>query len=69
MKNKLMKLYERTLNNCYFYEKEKDVAHLLNEIGCLRGIAYSLEEAGINPFSLSGLEHFIDISNRLLMNT
>lgn len=66
MKKKLLSLYDRTLKNCEFYERENDKIHLLAEIGCLRGISYCLEENGINTFELSGLMYFINISNELM---
>ena len=47
---KLRKLYERTMSNCQFYEREGKQAHLLNEIGVLRGIAYCMEAFGEPPF-------------------
>lgn len=39
----LEQLYNRTMENCLLYEKEGNKKALLNEIGCLRGIAYCLE--------------------------
>lgn len=66
MENKMMVLYNRTLNNCVFYEKENDTLHLVSEIGCLRGIAYCLEEMGVYPLTLSGLTHFIEINNDIM---
>lgn len=62
MKKKLMSLYNRTRNNCHYYYEQND-PKLYAEIGCLRGIAYCLEEAGIDPFTLPDLVFFIDISN------
>lgn len=62
MEKNLMKLYERTLDNCHFYYKNND-PKLISEIGCLRGIAYCLEELGVNLFDLEDLEFFINISN------
>lgn len=44
-------LYNRTLENCLFYEKEGSDAELLNEIGVLRGIAYCMEAAGMSHLS------------------
>ena len=37
---KLIELFDRTINNCKFYEEEGKKASLNNEIGVLRGIAY-----------------------------
>ena len=42
-KSVLFQLYDRTMNNCLFYEKEGNRKALLNELGCLRGIAYCME--------------------------
>ena len=67
--DKLMSLYNRTLNNCKYYEKQKDTFSLISEIGCLRGIAYCIEESGTDPLSLPDLMHFIKISNGLLNKT
>lgn len=66
MKEKMMALYMRTLENCKYYEKQKDNFNLISEIGCLRGIAYCIEESGTDPLSLPDLMHFIRISNGLL---
>lgn len=44
MMKKLIALYERTLKNCRFYEAEGKEWALMNEIGCLRGILYAIEE-------------------------
>lgn len=41
---RLVEIYDRTYKNCEFYEREKNYPALLNEIGCLRGIAYSIEQ-------------------------
>ena len=65
MKNKLLEIYNRTLNNCVFYEKQGDKLHLLSEIGCLRGIAYCLEELGTCIHDDLFL-HFIAISYNTL---
>lgn len=39
-------IYNRTKNNCLFYEKEGQTQSLLNEIGALRGVAYCVEATG-----------------------
>ena len=65
METTLEELWLRTLNNCNFYEKEGKVAHLLNEIGVLRGLAYVIELTGNCPHSEEFL-HFIEIQNVLL---
>lgn len=66
MQNKLMIIYTRTLNNCRFYEEQKDTPHLIAEIGCLRGLAYALGATGVNGLDLPGLKYYIGISNKLL---
>ena len=42
----LLQLFDRTMTNCLFYENEGKTNCLLNEIGVLRGIAYTLEAVG-----------------------
>ena len=42
-------LLERTIKNCRFYEKEDRKRSLLNEAGCLRGIAYAIDKVGALP--------------------
>lgn len=42
-KEKLLQLYSRTYRNCQFYAEHSENEKLLNEIGVLRGIAYSIE--------------------------
>lgn len=61
----LLAIYERTINNCLFYEKENKKEHLLNEIGVLRGVAYCLESVGICPHTKEFF-HMIDLQNELL---
>ena len=65
MNDTLMGIYERTLNNCKFYEKQEDRAHLLNEVGCLRGVAYCMELAGECPHN-DDFMHFIQAQNIIL---
>ena len=65
METTVIELWERTLKNCKFYEKENDIKHLLNEIGVLRGIAYVLELTGQCPHTDKFL-HFIEIQNELI---
>lgn len=48
-KETLPSIFDMTLNNCIYYEKEGMQAHLLNEIGILRGIMYCLDSIGIRP--------------------
>lgn len=64
MNEKIKELYERTLNNCKFYERENDSKHLLNEIGVLRGIAYAMEAVGECPHNEEFL-HYIEKQNEL----
>ncbi len=56
--------FDRTMNNCRFYEREGRNTDLLNEVGVLRGLAYALEEVGICPHSDEFL-HYIDVQNEL----
>ena len=58
---KLLEIYERTKRNCQFYEREGKKMSLLNEIGCLRGIVYCLEEVGINKLGDAELLRLISI--------
>ena len=60
----LVKLFDRTMRNCYFYEREGRDADLLNEIGVLRGLAYAMEEVGIHQYD-GEYYRFIDIQNHL----
>lgn len=63
MNDTILGLYERTLNNCRFYEKEGLKISLNNEIGVLRGIAYCMDLAGECPHN-DEFNHFIDIQNK-----
>ena len=45
-RERMIKVYERTLMNCSFYESRGMERKLLNEIGVLRGVAYCLEDTG-----------------------
>ena len=60
----MKEIFERTMKNCRFYEKSGDAASLLNEIGCLRGVAYCLEAEGCCPHSEEFL-HFIELQQEL----
>ena len=64
-KEKILNLFDRTIANCEFYEKEKQDMKLLNEIGCLRGIAYCLESVNICPYSDKFI-YYINIQNHLI---
>lgn len=46
--NQSKMLLTRTANNCDFYKREGMTEHLINEVGCLRGIMYVLDEIGID---------------------
>ena len=64
--SKLMDLFNRTLSNCDFYEKENRTTSLLNEIGVLRGIAYCLEALNIDVLEFPSFQHYIEIQNQEL---
>lgn len=36
-------LFERTVKNCIFYEREHDLIHFFTEVHCLRGIYYCIK--------------------------
>lgn len=57
----ICEIYERTLNNCIFYEQENKPIHLNNEIGVLRGIYYSSETIGIHFLREDEFRHFIKV--------
>lgn len=63
-KEEIIKLFERTLNNCSYYENNNKTISLANEIGVLRGIAYTMEVVGLCPYTDSFL-HYIDIQQKL----
>lgn len=62
--NTVIGLFERTLNNCRFYQEKKMCNHLLNEIGVLRGIAYVLDLTGACPHT-DEFMYFINIQEEL----
>ena len=65
MENTLNELFERTLKNCSFYEKEGKTINLVNEIGVLRGIGYyCMELEGECPHTEEFM-HFIEIQKKL----
>ena len=64
MEETVTSIWERTLNNCMFYEREKNYTRLLNEIGVLRGVAYVLELSGCCIHTEQFI-HFIEIQNEL----
>ena len=65
MKKQVIEIYNRTMKNCKFYEREGKKPELLNEIGTLRGVAYCVEALGECPHN-DELFHFIEIQNELL---
>lgn len=51
--NQTKMILERTANNCDYYKREGMTEHLINEVGCLRGIMYVADEIGIEyPLNL-----------------
>ena len=60
---KIQEIWIKTMNNCEFYEKERDTKKLLNEIGVLRGLYYVQDELGLNICLYRHFEHFISIQN------
>lgn len=64
MENTLNELFERTLKNCSFYEKEGKTINLVNEIGVLRGIGYCMELEGECSHTEEFM-HFIEIQQKL----
>ena len=64
MEKKVKEIFERTLNNCIFYENQGNGKRLLNEIGVLRGVAYVMDEMGICSHNQLFV-HFIDLQNKL----
>ena len=60
----LYDLFERTVRNCIYYEREKDLVHFWNEIHCLRGIYSCI--AGRDLLDKEDIElfnSFIEFSN------
>lgn len=64
-KEDIKQSFERTLRNCYFYEKENKTISLANEIGVLRGIAYTMQTIGICPHDTDAFIYFIDVQQKL----
>lgn len=56
--------FDRTMNNCRFYESKGDSLSLLNEIGCLRGLSYALEAFGECPHDELFI-HLIELQQKL----
>jgi hypothetical protein len=65
MESELIDIFERTKRNCSYYEKEKKHMSLMNEIGCLRGIAYCLEAVGVCPHHDEEFLRLIDIQQKI----
>lgn len=63
-KKEIIQLFERTLNNCSYYEKNNKTISLANEIGVLRGIAYIMEVVNLCPHTDLFL-HYIDVQQKL----
>lgn len=57
--------FERTMNNCIFYETEGKTIALVNEIGVLRGLCYAMQILGIGSFNSEEFLHFIDVQQKL----
>ena len=62
----MKELYERTIRNCEYYEKNKDFTRLLNEIGVLRGIAYCLENDGQCVQDDERFIRYIEMQNNII---
>lgn len=56
----LIKLYNRTLENCQYYCANGKEWSLMNEIGCLRGIMYAMQELKVD-FDYSEAARFIKL--------
>ena len=44
MKDSMILIFERTINNCFYYLHEHDIIRVFGEIECARGIYYCLED-------------------------
>lgn len=67
--SKLYALFERTVKNCIYYERQHDLIHFWTEIHCLRGIYYCLEDRGIlDEEDLELFNSFIEFSNLAFEN-
>lgn len=62
----ITKMFTRTINNCNYYEENNMTKSLLNEIGCLRGIAYCMEEMGLCPHNFPDFLRLIKKQQELL---
>lgn len=64
IKTELINIYDRTLKNCKYYERENKPASLNNEIGVLRGVAYCMEVCGLCVHGDDDFLHFISKQER-----
>ena len=64
IQEEIVKLFDRTFNNCLWYKGRDEEYSLANEIGVLRGIAYCMEVVGLCPHTDEFLR-MIDIQEEL----
>lgn len=62
----ITKMFQRTINNCNFYESNNMIDSLLNEIGCMRGIGYCMVEMGLCPHNFPEFRRLIKKQEELL---
>ena len=60
----IVELFDRTYNNCLWYQGRNEEYSLANETGVLRGIAYCMEVVGLCPHTDEFL-HMIDVQQEL----
>lgn len=65
MKETIIDVYNRTMNNCKTHIQYDNTASLLNEIGVLRGVAYCMEIVGIPYPNFTEFQEMIDIQQKL----
>lgn len=65
MKETIIDVYNRTMNNCKTYIQHGNTSSLLNEIGVLRGVAYCMEINGISYPDFTEFKKMIDIQQDL----
>lgn len=63
-KKEITLLFDRTIDNCYFYERNNETISLVNEIGVLRGLGYAMEALGLCPYNDLFL-YYIDIQEKI----
>ena len=67
VKSIILDSFNRTMNNCRFYEQEGNELSLLNEIGVLRGLAYALDAfSSKDCYHSDDFIHFINRQQELL---